>query len=383
MSDAGGQEPRASGAEGQSPQSQGLHEPRRRPPPRRRLSGRAQRRLLFGGVAGVVLVVLIVLLFQPFHGEGGERVRIVIPPKSSVGEIADLLDGQEIVSSGFLFTIRATISGRRSDLKPGVYTLRRDTSYGDALDALAKGPPRNIINILIPEGLSRPEIARVAGQAGVTGDYLAASKRSPILRPSRYGATGGNHTLEGFLFPATYQLKRGATAKDLVGKELVAFKENFAGVNLSYARKKNLTPYDVLTIASMIEREAQLDRERPLIAAVIYNRLRKRIPLGIDATTRFAVGNWTKPLTASQLATGSPYNTRNRAGLPPGPIGNPGLASIQAAARPARVKYLYYVVKPGTCGEHAFSSTGAQFQADQRRYEQAREAAGKSPTNCP
>jgi len=140
----------------------------------------------------------------------------------------------------------------------------------------------------------------------------------------------------------------------------------------------------VITIASMVEREAQLARERPLIAAVIYNRLHEGIPLGIDATVRFGTGNWIAPLTRSQIAIDSPYNTRMRGGLPPGPIGNPGLASLRAAAHPARVPYLYYVVKPGRCGEHAFSSDFAQFQRDQQRYSAAREAAGgRSPTSCP
>jgi UPF0755 protein len=139
----------------------------------------------------------------------------------------------------------------------------------------------------------------------------------------------------------------------------------------------------VLTIASMVERETRTARERPLVAAVVYNRLHARQPLGIDATIRYATENWTRPLTRSELALDSPYNTRTRAGLPPTPIGNPGLASIRAAARPARVGYLYYVVKPGTCGEHAFSTTFAQFERDQERYNAAREAAGgQSPTKC-
>ena len=152
---------------------------------------------------------------------------------------------------------------------------------------------------------------------------------------------------------------------------------------MSYARSKNLTMHDVVTIASMVEEEAQLDSERPLIAAVIYNRLREGIPLGIDATVRFATGNYDEPLTESELAVDSPYNTRLNAGLPPGPICSPGLASIEAAAHPAEVDYLYYVVKPGTCGEHAFSSTEAEFQADVARYNEAREAAGgESPDSC-
>src|SRR6185295_9928326 len=156
-----------------------------------------------------------------------------------------------------------------------------------------------------------------------------------------------------------------------------------APVDLGYARSKNLTKRDVVTIASMVEEEAQLDSERPLIAAVIYNRLREGIPLGIDATVRFATGNHERPLTESELAVDSPYNTRLNAGLPPGPISSPGLASIEAAAHPAKVDYLYYVVEPGACGVHAFSSTDAEFQADVARYNEAREAAGgESPDTC-
>jgi uncharacterized YceG family protein len=152
---------------------------------------------------------------------------------------------------------------------------------------------------------------------------------------------------------------------------------------MSYARKKNLTAFDVVTIASMVEREASLDRERPLIAAVIYNRLKQGMPLGIDATIRFATGNWSRPLRVSELNIGSAYNTRTHQGLPPGPIGNPGLASLQAAAHPARVDYLFYVVKPCGNGAHAFSSTDAQFQRDVAKYNTARaKKGGKSPSKC-
>ena len=206
---------------------------------------------------------------------------------------------------------------------------------------------------------------------------------SPLLNPRRYGGPHGA-TLEGFLFPATYQLKRGAGARALVEKQLQAFKQNFAKVGMSYARKKNLTPFDVLTIASMVEREAQLPRERALIASVIYNRLHEHIPLGIDATIRYATGNWSRPLRVSQLHIASAYNTRTHQGLPPGPIGNPGLASLKAAAHPAHTRFLYYVVKPGTCGHHAFSTNFQQFQRDSVRYNAARAASGgRSPTRCP
>jgi uncharacterized YceG family protein len=152
---------------------------------------------------------------------------------------------------------------------------------------------------------------------------------------------------------------------------------------MTRAKRRNLDAYDVLIIASMVEREARVAKERPLIAAVIHNRLREGLPLGIDATIRYATGNWSRPLRQSELERDTPFNTRLHQGLTPTPIGNPGLSSIRAAANPADRDFLYYVVKPGTCGEHAFSSTEEQFQQDVQRYNEAREAAGgNSPTTC-
>lgn len=341
------------------------------------------RRLAVAAVA-VAAAAFLWALFQPFAGGGGDPVRVVIPKDAGVSKIGDILDSRNVVPSGSLFGIRARLAGDGGDLKPGVYTLREHMSYGDALDRLVAGPASNIVQLTIPEGLSRREITPLAGRAGVTGDYLAASARGVLIPYRQYGLAQPPITLEGFLFPATYDLRRGASATVLVDKQIAAFEQNFATVDLSYAKRKNLTPYDVLTIASMVERETMAARERPLVAAVIYNRLHARQPLGIDATLRYSTGNWTRPLTRSVLAQDSPYNTRIRRGLPPTPIGNPGLASIKAAAHPAQVGYLYYVVKPGTCGEHAFSNTFAEFERDQARYNAARDAAGgNSPTKCP
>jgi len=289
------------------------------------------------------------------------------------------------VSSGPFFALRATIAGKRSELRSGTYTLRKGMSNGAALEALtATNAAAPVINVAIPEGPSRREVAPIVARQGVKGDYLKASVSSPALDPRRYGAPRSARSLEGFLFPATYELlKSRPDARRLVDEQAKAFRTNFATVNMAYAKSKNLTGYDVVTIASMIERETSVASERPLVAAVIYNRLRKRIPLGIDASTRFAVGNWTGPLTSAQLRSSSPYNTRNRQGLPPGPIGNPGLASLKAAARPASVGYLYYVVAPCKGGAHAFSSTDAQFQKDVAAYNAKRaELGGRDPKVC-
>ena len=238
------------------------------------------------------------------------------------------------------------------------------------------------ITLTIPEGYSRAQTAEVAKQEGLRGSYEKASISSSDLDPAKYGGKGAKN-LEGFLFPDTFDLQAHAAASSLVQLQLEDFKRRIAGVNMSYARSKNLTTYDVLTIASMIEREAGVASQRKLVAAVIYNRLHDGMPLGIDATTRFATGNYTRPLTESELAVDSPYNTRTHTGLPPGPINSPGLASIEAAAHPAKVDYLYYVVEPGACNKLAFASTEAEFNADVESYNSAREAAGgNSPDSC-
>jgi cell division protein YceG involved in septum cleavage len=222
------------------------------------------------------------------------------------------------------------------------------------------------ISVTVPEGYTRAQTASLAKEDGLTGSYLAASK---------------GH--EGFLFPDTFELERHAPAADLVQLQLDDFKRRIKGVDMGYARSKNLTVFDVVTIASMIEDEAAREEDRKLVAAVIFNRLHEGMPLGIDATVRFATGNYTKPLTESELAVESPYNTRTHTGLPPGPIDSPGLASIEAAAHPAKVNYLFYVAKPGTCNGLAFSSTEAEFDEDVAAYNAAREAAGgNSPDTC-
>jgi uncharacterized YceG family protein len=338
-------------------------------------------------VVAAILLWLVNAIVQPFAGEGSGRVAVNVPQGASAGEIGDVLAKAGVVDSGFIFSVRASLSGARGDLRSGRHVLRRDMSYGAAIDALSAEPPpaeaARVVKITIPEGRSRREIRSIVQRAELSGSYLEATERAPSdFNMRRYGAPRAR-SLEGFLFPATYELPADASAGTLRNRQLDAFRENFAKVDMTRARRRNLSAYDVLIIASMVEREARVARERPLIAAVIHNRLREDLPLGIDATIRYATGNWTRPLRQSELQRDTPFNTRTRTGLPPTPIGNPGLSSIRAAADPADRGFLYYVVKPGTCGEHAFSSTDEQFQRDVARYNRARDAAGgKSPTTC-
>jgi len=239
-----------------------------------------------------------------------------------------------------------------------------------------------IVRVLIPEGETRLQIAARAHAAGLSGSYLTASKRSALLDPARYSAPAGTSNLEGFLFPATYDLYRGDPASRLVHEQLIAFTENFGDEEVRRARELHITPYQLLIVASMIEREAQLPGDRAKVAAVIYNRLRLNMALGIDSTIRYALNDYTQPLTAVQLALDSPYNTRTHRGLPPTPISNPGDAAIGAAAHPAHVSYLYYVAGADGCGEEIFSTSIAQFERDAAAYREALAANGGRVPTC-
>ncbi|HEY7622918.1 MAG TPA: endolytic transglycosylase MltG [Solirubrobacteraceae bacterium] len=361
-------------------------------PPHRNLGVRKAprrwaRRLL--ALLALLLVAAIAvaafMTYQPFHGKGYGAVVVKIPPGASAKDIGDLLADNDVVDSGFFFALRARLAGDRGKLRAGTYTLKKSMPYKDALAALTQAPTAApTIDVTLPPGPSRRELAPRVKAAGVRGDYVKASVRSKLLNPRTYGAPKGTRSLEGFLFPDTYELRsRTATARALVALQLRNFKRQFAQVDLKRARRNHLSRYDVLIIASMIEREAMVAKDRRLISAVIYNRLRKGIPLGVDATLRYRLNNWTKPLKESELQINSDYNTRKIQGLPPTPIGNPGLSSIKAAADPANVKYLFYVVKPCGNGAHAFSSTDAQFEKDVAAYNAARKKrGGKDPSHC-
>jgi len=220
--------------------------------------------------------------------------------------------------------------------------------------------------IIFPEGYTRVQMAAEVKLIAAKADrehhgrvrltkaaYLAASRQGvvPCFGKAR------RKNLEGFLFPAGYDFDVKTTSAILVGDQIAAFCANWAKLDLAYAHSKNLTNYDVLKIASMIEEEAAVPGDRAKIAAVIYNRLRDHMQLGIDATLRYGLHiPPTQSITQAELNSNNPYNTRKLYGLPPTPIGNPGLASIRAAAHPSNLGYLYYARIPGTHRQKFFES---------------------------
>lgn len=235
----------------------------------------------------------------------------------------------------------------------------------DGSAAKTPPPPTHVatVKLVIPEGFAIRDIAARVPTIGISSRTYrrAVAAAHP---PAGFKATGKEHLgMEGFLFPATYELVKPASAKVLVSEQLQAFARRTSGIDYSYAKKHGLTRYDVLIIASMIEREAAAPVDRPKIAAVIYNRLKNNDLLGIDATVQYAAGSWA-PVTAHDLASSSPFNTRRFKGLPPTPICNPGIASIAAAAHPAKVPYLYYVAIPGDPQRrHFFTASFDAFNA--------------------
>jgi UPF0755 protein len=233
----------------------------------------------------------------------------------------------------------------------------------------APPPP---VPVTFPEGLRREQMATILEEKTnlSAADYLKATE------PNALGATLAGKTdatsLEGFLFPATYEIGTETTVEFLVERQVKAFQKNFASIDLRYATSRKLTPFEVLIIASMIEREVVVSAERRLVAGVIYNRLRRGMRLDIDATVQYAVGEW-RPLTGTDLKIDSPYNTRRFPGLPPGPIASPGLLSLQAAARPKQSDYLYYVAREDGTDRHYFAESLDQFNELTRKAQANRE----------
>ncbi len=250
----------------------------------------------------------------------------------------------------------------------------RDDGSATPTAPTTTGPPtKPVLRIIFPEGFTIDDMANRIRAV----NKIAEQKRqiTPKLAPRQYLRIGKAKSappqgfeykkrvasLEGFLFPATYDFDEDTTTRQLVDKQLEAFIRAWSQLDLRYSKSKNLTSYDVLIIASMIEKEVQVPKERPLVAAVIYNRLHAGLSLGIDATIRYGLHiPPTEPIHQSELHSDSPYNTRRFAGLTPTPIANPGLASLQAAAHPAKVDYLYFVRK-ADCKSHFFTASEKEF----------------------
>ena len=343
-----------------------------------RHEGRRGRRRRRGRLLGYLLVAIFALVIgagvgyaRAYFSDGvvGSTVTVVVKEGSSLRSIAAQLEAKGVVKHARAFEIRADADGYATRFMPGIYQFHVNEPYDALIAKLLKGTRAPMVKVAIPEGTTLKQAAAIVSadvKTITSAGYIRAARENPP--PFELDGYKKGTTLEGMLFPATYDVDpKKATARKFVRDQLVAFDANFAKVDMRHARTANLTEYDVVIIASMIDREALVPAERPIVAAVIWNRLRKDMLLQIDATIQYALGK-TKPLlTYDDLKIDSPYNTYKHAGLPPTPISNPGLAALQAAANPSDDRYLYYVARNDGTGRHYFSTSYEQFLVDKAK----------------
>lgn len=313
---------------------------------------------------GLVLLALLVggigivwIRHQINPGSPGSPTAVTIAANSSTASIASALSKAGVISSATVFRLYVKVKGATA-LLPGKYQLRRNSSYDSVIAALEKGPPIVYQKFTIPEGFDLAQIAaRVGSLPGRSAAAFMAAATSGQVR-SQYQPAGVN-SLEGLLFPATYQVRADDSDLSIVQMMVSTFDQNASSVGLTTAATTlGVTPYQIVVVASMVEREAKLDEDRGPIASVIYNRLRKGMLLQIDATLLY--GEHITDPNQIDKSSDSPYNTYKFKGLPPTPIASPGIPSLTAAANPPSTNYLYYVLIDPS-GKHGFAATASQF----------------------
>jgi UPF0755 protein len=298
----------------------------------------------------------------------GKSVTVVVPRGASASDVATLLERNNVIPSALGFRIYLKLHGDTPTIQAGTYDLHEGLDVKDALAALDRQRPHaKYVAVTFPEGSWLTDFASILNRhTKISGHRFLQIAHSRKVR-SKYEPRH-IRSLEGLLFPSTYQIVGRDTALSVTQRMVSQFDAQVGKLDLSAIHAQGYTTYQMIIVASMIEAEARFNHDRPKIAEVIYNRLRDGILLGIDATVDYALGHHVRQLTVSDLAVDSPYNTRLHTGLPPTPIGAPGLASLQAAAAPATGNLLYYVVKDCQ-GHHFFTPNYGAFLRAKARYE--------------
>ncbi len=289
----------------------------------------------------------------------GIEVEVEIKEGSNLNQIAQLLEEKGIIDNALLFKLFVQQKGKEKNLLPGKFKLLTGSNYEDVLNIITAQPNIAVYKLVIPEGFTVAQIKeRILMEIPFIEEFEINNALDVNKYINVYGFLNGvTVTLEGFLFPKTYEITVDYTAKNIIEMMLTQFQFETQTLDFNNLKINSLSIYDIVKIASLIEREAYIPQERELISAVIYNRLKIDMPLQIDATIRYALNKWDGIVTYDDLETDSPYNTYKYKGLPPTPICNPGIESIKAAINPADVDYLYYVVINENTHEHKFSTT--------------------------
>jgi UPF0755 protein len=341
-----------------------------------RARGRALRSLLILILIFVVLGATAggVYLYAVGGSGPSEQVEVLVAKGATAADVGRILEDAGVIRSALAFRLMASARGSGSQIKAGLYPMRTNMPLVEVFELLELGPQDTAptVTVTIPEGFRVEQVAEtIADQLGLSRkEFLEAATGGDFSLPPYLPQGAG--TVEGFLYPETYDFRASASVEDVINRQLEQFRAEAGGLAWGRARELGVTPYEVVVIASLIEREARIAEDRAKIAAVIYNRLSRGMRLEIDATVLYALPKHKERLTYEDLEYPSPYNTYLHEGLPPGPIASPGLASLEAALRPADADYLYYVVIDES-GRHAFTSSYEEFL---RLKEQAKQNIG-------
>ena len=309
-----------------------------------------------------------------FTYESGNRetVEIVVPEDGDVKEVAKQLKEKGLITSELIFRVETMVE-RSGDFVGGTYVIEPGSGIDEIRVLLSQPPiiPADEITVVLREGLNIQEIGEVLEHNGIITkqDFIDACNNETFNYAFLNSVPERDNPLEGYLFPDTYFFVEGMTGRQVITKMLDRFEQVYANYS-TRAYELGLTTDEVITIASIIEKEIRVPEERELAAAVIYNRLDQNINLGMCSTILYVLGVRKDRLMDEDLKVESPYNTYQNPGLPVGPIASPGEACIRAALYPAAVDYLYFVVRNEETGEHAFSNNYDQFLRDKEVYNQ-------------
>jgi UPF0755 protein len=326
-------------------------------------------RFLILVMAAAVVVGAVAFVLSPTPALEASGLVVEIPPQAGVTDIATRLREAGAVRSAWGFVAVSTVRGRVRALKPGEYEFPRGASTLAVARMVESGRVRQH-PVLHPEGATISELARAleAARLARAEDVLRVARDPAFL--AAHGIEGPS--AEGYLFPDTYQFVRGMRVEDILGRMVQRTRAKLTAELRARASARGLSVHALLTLASIVEREAAVADERRLIAAVFWNRLQIDMPLQADPTVQYAVGKERRTLTRGDLQSDHPYNTYRNAGLPPGPIASPGMGAIEAALDPAPVKYLYFVAVAADGRRHHFSTTVEEHNAAVVRYRMSR-----------
>ncbi len=308
-------------------------------------------------------------LLGPVTQEEVAPTVITIPPRATTTEIAALLVDADLIKSGRAFIWYAQFTGLDAELRAGEYELSPNFRVPEIARLIARGQTR-FVDLTIPEGLNTDQIGKLLADKGLIAatDFDQALAEIVAQHDYSYTLPDGQRSLEGYLFPDTYMLTPQTSATEIILLMLENFEQKIEAKQIPVlAEDAGMSLHEAVTLASLVEKEAKIPEERATISGVLHNRLRANMLLQVDATVIYALGDYDKDIVYyTDLEVDSPFNTYRESGLPPGPIANPGGASLEAAVMPAEHKYYYYVARPD--GSHAFSETFAQHEVYVERY---------------